>query len=300
MSESKPKKLAELTVVHLRGELEKRNLNKNGVKAELYERLEKALKEEGQDPESYLFELVGKGSSKRSRRGDGDESVEVSEDDKDESNSQEDKEKDNEITDETKTEKVEDYQNPGGEEEEKNNQSITVSESITSQNKEESIVKESLIKENLSNNSQIDKNVILMDQKDDITNKENVKEPHITPKKSNLNEDTLPSSPGLNKLNQDYSKSDTKSTPEKKSPLKTEDGKLKQNDIIIESQKEEKSSVDANNSIDNEDSLNLTIGEDEDNFLGDEEEISQDKDQKGKFFKILLFIKVCSLFTNKR
>ncbi|CAE1316081.1 SAFB-like transcription modulator,Scaffold attachment factor B1,Scaffold attachment factor B2 [Acanthosepion pharaonis] len=49
------KKLTELKVVELRSELEKRGLDKTGVKAVLLERLEKALENEGKVPDDYLF-----------------------------------------------------------------------------------------------------------------------------------------------------------------------------------------------------------------------------------------------------
>ncbi|XP_039759785.1 SAFB-like transcription modulator isoform X2 [Pararge aegeria] len=63
--------LDDLRVIDLRAELEKRNLDKSGVRGVLIKRLTKHLVEEGHDPETFTFELSGtepKTPSKRSRR----------------------------------------------------------------------------------------------------------------------------------------------------------------------------------------------------------------------------------------
>uniref|UniRef100_A0A6P7FFD6 Scaffold attachment factor B1-like n=1 Tax=Diabrotica virgifera virgifera TaxID=50390 RepID=A0A6P7FFD6_DIAVI len=56
MSSQHKKKITDLLVKELRNELEERDLDTTGKKADLVERLKNALQEEGQDPETYLFE----------------------------------------------------------------------------------------------------------------------------------------------------------------------------------------------------------------------------------------------------
>uniref|UniRef100_A0A6P7FN31 Scaffold attachment factor B2-like n=1 Tax=Diabrotica virgifera virgifera TaxID=50390 RepID=A0A6P7FN31_DIAVI len=53
---SQHKKITELIVKELRNQLEERDMDTTGKKADLVERLKNALQEEGQDPETYLFE----------------------------------------------------------------------------------------------------------------------------------------------------------------------------------------------------------------------------------------------------
>uniref|UniRef100_G3RGJ0 Scaffold attachment factor B2 n=1 Tax=Gorilla gorilla gorilla TaxID=9595 RepID=G3RGJ0_GORGO len=71
VAESGTRRLSELRVIDLRAELKKRNLDTGGNKSVLMERLKKAVKEEGQDPDEIGIELeaTSKKSAKRCVKG---------------------------------------------------------------------------------------------------------------------------------------------------------------------------------------------------------------------------------------
>nr|CAD7438582.1 unnamed protein product [Timema bartmani] len=277
-SDSEKRKLTELRVVDLRSELEKRDLDKNGVKAVLIERLEKILREEGHDPEEYLFDSSEKKTPMKriTKRGEQDTDENHDQSDMDEDT------KDESLTD------VETKQDVKGEIVPKKEPEET---SEGEQIKAEPMETETLVK-TPTTNTEDELHVKKESEKSKAVSENTVtaESEKNDGKQTNESEKTdLDEIKSTGKTDSEPSKNSSKSIEKVDGAKPTTDQLTDATNSNIEVDKQKldiQSSKDADkdapeaNGVDNEDSINLTIGEDDEKLLAEEEESSQEKESK--------------------
>ncbi|XP_024886003.1 SAFB-like transcription modulator [Temnothorax curvispinosus] len=208
MADVEGKKLAELRVIDLKTELERRGLDKSGNKAALLERLSKAILDEGKNPEEYLIVPSG-GSSKIIPR--------------------------------------------------KNGGSLNQEDSVENTDNQ----KEENGQDNLDK-SKVEIKTELHDEKENVVKKDVKEEPEPEVKNIVKEEKQEDKMQGVKATSESAQSSDKKNEAEK----------------TVSHQTDAPSTTVEANGIDNEDSINLTIGEDEENLLAEETE-SHDRHKDG-------------------
>ncbi|XP_046475260.1 SAFB-like transcription modulator isoform X2 [Neodiprion pinetum] len=242
MAETEGKKLVELRVIDLKTELERRGLDKTGNKAALLERLSKAITEEGGKPDEYLIVPSG-GPNKVIPRKNSVTGIPGQEEALEGSDNRKDESLENQANSEMKI---------------KEETSPPSSEEIS-----ENVVKKEVKKE--QEEDKVNEGVKAVDIKKEDIKKEDIKMEDMT-KVVTKKEDIE---------NEEVKKEEPKEEIENEADEDQNDQNDVDNTVKTESSPppvlSNPTAVEANG-IDNEDSINLTIGEDEENLLAEETE----------------------------